>query len=60
MAGCRTNILENNTDSGTLQVIATNFTIPKGATIYGNFSSIELNSGSVLAYADGDVTVAAS
>ena len=26
------------------------FTIPKGATIYGNFASIELDSGKVLAY----------
>ena len=26
------------------------FTIPVGATIYGNFASIELDSGSVLAY----------
>tara|TARA_B100000963_G_C22550178_1_gene636390 strand:+ start:570 stop:890 length:321 start_codon:yes stop_codon:yes gene_type:complete len=57
---CSTNILENNTGNGVLQSIATNFTIPKGATIYGNFTSIELDSGSVLAYADGDVTVAAS
>ena len=26
------------------------FTIPKGTTIYGNFASIELDSGKVLAY----------
>ena len=26
------------------------FTIPKGVTIYGNFTSIELDSGSVIAY----------
>ena len=26
------------------------FTIPKGVTIYGNFTSIELDSGKVLAY----------
>jgi len=26
------------------------FTIPKGLTIYGNFSSIELDSGKVIAY----------
>ena len=55
---CSTNIVEN-AGSGALQAIATDFTIPKGATIYGNFTSIELNSGSVLAYADGDITVAA-
>tara|TARA_R110000744_G_scaffold65262_4_gene134100 strand:- start:712 stop:1014 length:303 start_codon:yes stop_codon:yes gene_type:complete len=27
-----------------------NFTIPKGLTIYGNFASIELASGKVIAY----------
>ena len=27
-----------------------NITIPKGVTIYGNFASIELDSGKVLAY----------
>ena len=26
------------------------FTLPKGVTIYGNFASIELDSGSVIAY----------
>jgi len=26
------------------------FTIPKGLTIYGNFASIELDSGKVIAY----------
>ena len=26
------------------------FTIPKGVTIYGNFASIELDSGTVMAY----------
>ena len=26
------------------------FTIPKGVTIYGRYTSIELNSGSVIAY----------
>tara|TARA_R110000824_G_scaffold100276_3_gene238473 strand:- start:1118 stop:1402 length:285 start_codon:yes stop_codon:yes gene_type:complete len=26
------------------------FTIPKGVTIYGNFASIELDSGTVIAY----------
>jgi len=31
------------------------FTIPKGATIYGSFASIELDSGKVLAYNGGTV-----
>ena len=29
---------------------AANFTIPKGLTIYGNYASIELDSGKVIAY----------
>ena len=37
---CTTNIID-----------AVDFTIPKGMTIYGDFKSIELNSGKVLAYA---------
>tara|TARA_R100001440_G_scaffold57990_1_gene77827 strand:+ start:232 stop:540 length:309 start_codon:yes stop_codon:yes gene_type:complete len=37
---CTTNIID-----------AADFTIPKGMTIYGDFKSIELNSGKVLAYA---------
>ena len=45
---CTTGITENN--SGTMQAVATNFTIPKGVTIYGDFASIELDSGSVIAY----------
>ena len=47
---CTTNIIENG-GSGNTQAIATNFTIPIGVTIYGNFRSIELDSGVVLAYA---------
>tara|TARA_R100000808_G_C2123109_1_gene133931 strand:- start:95 stop:436 length:342 start_codon:yes stop_codon:yes gene_type:complete len=53
---CTINIIENG-GSGATQAIATNFTIPKGVTIYGNFTSIELDSGSVLAYAKEGVTV---
>jgi hypothetical protein len=57
---CSLNILEN-AGSSAFQSIATDFTIPKGVTIYGNFTSIELDSGSVLAYADeGDISVDAS
>ena len=52
---CTTNIIEG--DSSAMQAIATNFTIPAGVTIYGNFTSIELDSGSVLAYALSGVTV---
>lgn len=53
---CTTNIIENG-GSGNTQNIATNFTIPAGVTIYGNFRSIELDSGTVLAYAKGGTNV---
>ena len=58
---CTTNIIENG-GSGNTQAIATNFTIPAGVTIYGNFLSVELDSGVVLAYAKKgvEVTVASS
>ena len=46
-----TGIIEFN--SGTKRAIETDFTIPKGMTIYSNFESIELDSGSVLAYSRG-------
>ena len=52
---CTTNIKENG-GSGNIQLIATNFTIPAGVTIYGNFRSIELDSGVVLAYAKKGIT----
>ena len=40
-------------DAGTKRATTTNFTIPKGATIYANFASIELDSGKILAYSRG-------
>ena len=48
---CDTKIVQNN--SGTISDAVTDIVIPAGATIYGNFSSIELASGSgaVIAYA---------
>ena len=52
---CTTNIIEG--DSSAMRAIATNFTIPKGVTIYGDFTSIELDSGSVIAYAKAGITV---
>ena len=33
-----------------MSFLAANFTIPKGLTIYGNYASIELDSGKVIAY----------
>ena len=55
---CTTDITENN--GGTMQAVTTDFTIPKGLTIYGIFPSVELNSGSVLAYARSGVIVTAA
>ena len=52
---CETQIIENG-GSGNTQAIATDFTIPAGVTIYGNFRSIELDSGVVLAYAKKGIT----
>ena len=51
VSSCDTNVLENDNSQG-LQETATDIVLPKGVTIYGNFTSIELDaSGSVLAYA---------
>tara|TARA_R100001082_G_scaffold108769_1_gene84576 strand:- start:169 stop:507 length:339 start_codon:yes stop_codon:yes gene_type:complete len=46
---CDTGIKESD-GSGAMQNITTDFTIPQGVTIYGNFNSIELEGGSVIAY----------
>tara|TARA_R100000008_G_C3476279_1_gene111532 strand:- start:45 stop:398 length:354 start_codon:yes stop_codon:yes gene_type:complete len=48
---CDTGIIEF--DSGTKRTIQTDFTIPKGMTIYADILSIELNSGKILAYSKG-------
>ena len=46
---CTTNI-KTRTSASTMGDVATNITIPLGVTIYGNFKSIELDSGTVVAY----------
>lgn len=46
---CTTNINESDGASA-IQIVANNITIPRGITIYGNFTSIELDSGTVIAY----------
>jgi hypothetical protein len=53
---CDTGIIERS-GAGTTAAIATDFTIPKGVTIYGTFDSLELDSGSVLAYARKGITI---
>lgn len=53
---CEIGIVESD-GSGAIQAIATDLTIPKGVTMYGNFHSIELDSGTVIAYAKKGVTV---
>ena len=39
--------------SGAKRATTTNFTVPKGLTIYSNFEAIELDSGKILAYSRG-------
>lgn len=46
---CTTNINESD-GSSAIQLVANDITIPRGITIYGNFTSIELESGTVIAY----------
>jgi hypothetical protein len=53
---CNTNVVESD-GSGAIQATTTNIVIPMGVTIYGNFSSIELEQGIVMAYAKDGVTV---
>jgi len=48
---CDVSIIEFN--SGTKRAIETDFTVPKGVTIYADFQSIELDSGAILAYSKG-------
>jgi hypothetical protein len=40
-------------DSGDKRAVANNITVPKGMTIYSNFTCIELDSGKILAYSRG-------
>lgn len=53
---CNTNIIEKGTGA-TTQAIATNISVIQGMTIYGNFESIELASGSAMAYTRSNTTV---
>ena len=49
--------MKTRTGANTLGVNTTNFVIPKGVTIYGSFKSIELDSGTLIAYAKPGTTV---
>ena len=51
---CVLNIQESD-GSGAMREITTNLVIPIGFTIYGNFLSIELDSGSGMAYTKNEV-----
>ena len=53
---CDLNINESN-DSGAMRAITTDLAIVAGITIYGNFASIELDSGTAVAYSEVNVTV---
>ena len=52
---CSINIQESN-NSGDMRETVTDFTIPRGVTIYGKFTSIELDSGTALGYCKEGVT----
>ena len=43
--------------SGVTQDLTANITLPQGMTIYGNIESVELDSGTALAYARQGITV---
>ena len=49
--------IKTRTGASTLGANTTNVTIPAGVTIYGNFSSVELDSGTVLGYSKPGITV---
>tara|TARA_R110001583_G_scaffold109576_2_gene258385 strand:- start:5690 stop:6031 length:342 start_codon:yes stop_codon:yes gene_type:complete len=49
--------IKTRTGASTMGVNTTNVTIPAGVTIYGTFSSVELDSGTVLAYSKPQTTV---
>ena len=49
--------MKTRTGASTLGVNTTNFVIPKGVTIYGWFDSIELDSGTLIAYSKPGTTV---
>ena len=53
---CTMNV-NTRTSASTMGANTTNITIPKGVTIYGNFKSIELDSGTVIAYSEPGTTV---
>ena len=53
---CTLNINESD-DSGAMRAITTDLAIVAGITIYGNFASIELDSGTAVAYSEVNVTV---
>ena len=49
--------MKTRTGASTLGVNTTNFVSPKGVTIYGWFDSIELDSGTLIAYSKPGTTV---
>ena len=53
---CTTNI-KTRTGIGPTGAVTTDITIPLGVTIYGDFTSIELDSGTVVAYSRPGVEV---
>ena len=47
---CDITFMEHRDSSGDADALPATITIPKGVTIYGRYTSIELDSGSVIAY----------
>ena len=56
---CTTNI-KTRTGANTMGATTTDITLPAGVTIYGDFTSIELDSGTVVAYARPGTVVKAN
>ena len=49
--------VNTRTSASTMGANTTNITIPQGITIYGDFTSIELDSGTAIAYSVEGTTV---
>jgi len=53
---CTLNMVERDSVSGGVIAVTTDIIIPQGMTIYGNFSTVEMQSGLLIGYAvDGSV-----
>jgi len=53
---CDINMTESD-GSGAMQAITTNLVLPAGQTIFGEFASIELDSGTAIGYVKKGITI---